>query len=259
MTNRIERLRIVTRNLSPVEAELLVVADAAYLTPETELVGRFTGPTCAYATTVEVAYPLRRLPQPVPDLPLARRVVIPEPSLWDPVSPFLYHSTIELWQGGDMHERRQSRHGLRVVALRPDGLRWNGKRLKLRVAPGPEIDADQLPALRAEGFNSLIADWPDPPLFAAAERVGFVVMSRPAAPDLEEESDSPSLLAWLLPDGWREEEAKWVVWVARQRRLVAAAPDGRPLPPGVSFVVGDTDQPLPRLLPDAEGEMGRIG
>src|SRR5262245_53340852 len=105
MTNRLTRLRVVNRNLSPVEAELLIVGDAAYLTRETELVGRFTGPTCAYATTIEVAYPLRRLPQPVPDLPLARRVVIPEPSQWDPVSPFLYHSTIELWQGGDMHQR----------------------------------------------------------------------------------------------------------------------------------------------------------
>jgi hypothetical protein len=258
MTNRIERLRIVTRNLSPVEAELLIVADAAYLTPETELVGRFTGPTCAYATTVEVAYPLRRLPQLVPGLPLARRVVIPEPSQWDPVSPFVYHSTIELWQGGDMHERRQSRHGLHVVALRPDGLRWNGKRLKLRVARGPEIDADQLPALRAEGFNSLMSDWPDPALLAAAERVGFLVLARPAAPDVDEEADSPSQLAWLLPDAWREDEADWSAWVGRQRRLVAAVADGRKLPAGVSFVVGDTDLPLPRLLADADGEMGRI-
>ncbi len=258
MTNRFERLRVVIRNLSPVEAELLVVADAAYLTPETELVGRFTGPTCAYATTVEVAYPLRKLPQPVPDLPLARRVVIPEPSLWDPVSPFLYHSTIELWQDGDMHQRRQSRHGLRVVALRPDGLRSNGKRLKLRVVPEGEVNDADLTARRAEGFNALIADWPDPALLAAAERIGFLMLARPAAPDVDEEGDSPALLAWLLPESWRDDEAGWSAWIARQRRLVAAVADGRPLPAGVSFVVGDSEQPLPRLLADAEGEMGRL-
>src|SRR5262249_43127631 len=153
----------------------------------TELVGRFNGPICAYASTVEVAYPLRRLPQPVPDLPLARRVIIPEPSQWDPVSPFLYHSTIELWQDGDMHQRLQSWHGLRTVALRPDGLRWNGKRLKLRVARGPEIEADHLSALRADGFNALIADWPDRPLLAAAEHVGFLLLAYPG--EVEEEID----------------------------------------------------------------------
>jgi hypothetical protein len=258
MTNRIERLRVITRNLSPVEAELLVVADAAYLTPETELVGRFTGPICEYSTTIEVAYPLRRLPQPVPDLPLARRVVIPEPSMWEPTCPFLYHSTIELWQGGDMHQRLQSRHGLHSVALRPDGLRWNTRRLKLRVAPG-EVEEAQLSTLRAQGFNALIADWPDPPLLAAAERVGFLIIARPALPTVDDEVDSVSLLAWLLPDSWREDEVGWLAWVARQRRFVGLPADGRLLSPGMSFVVGDANQPLPRLLHDAEGEMGRFG
>jgi len=257
MTNRLQRLRVVTRNLSPVEAELMIVAEAAYVTPETELIGRFTGPTCAYSTTIEVAYPLRRWPQPVADLPLARRVVIPEPSLWDPISPFVYHSTIELWQGGDMHQRVQARHGLHFVALRPDGLRWNGKRLKLRVAPG-EVEESELPRLHEQGFNALIADWPDPPLLAAAERVGFLMLARPATSEAVED-DSVSLLGWVLPDSWREDETVWSAWVAKQRRFVGVpADDGAP-PAGTSFIVGDTDQPLPRLLQSAEGEMGRVG
>jgi hypothetical protein len=132
MPNRIRRAAVVNRSLSPVEADLAVVVEADEVNERTEVRGRLIGPSCPYASTVEVAYPLRPFPRPMPDAPLSRRVVIPEPSLWDPISPFLYAGVLELWQDGAFADRTELRHGLRSVRLQSDGLLWNSKPLKLR-------------------------------------------------------------------------------------------------------------------------------
>ena len=97
--NRFRQLSIRDRSLSPADAELWVLAEPEQLTPATEIRGRLVGPTCPYSSTIEVAYPLRPFPKlPESLAPLTRRVVIPEPSMWDPVAPFLYQGAIELWQ-----------------------------------------------------------------------------------------------------------------------------------------------------------------
>ena len=69
----------------------------------TQVRGRLTGPRCPYTTTVEVAYPFREHSRDYgeggsPRLTL--RAIIPEPSWWDPQTPFLYEGPVELWQDG---------------------------------------------------------------------------------------------------------------------------------------------------------------
>ena len=63
----IRRVHVRYRSLSPAAAEVWVSAEVAGATPGAvgELHGRVMGPRCRYATTVEVAYPLRPLP-PLP-------------------------------------------------------------------------------------------------------------------------------------------------------------------------------------------------
>jgi hypothetical protein len=108
MTNRIVDLDVRTHRLSPTEAEVLVVVTAERTTPETTVRGRFVGPKCALSSTVEVAYPLRPLPHNVAEMPqLSARVVIPEPSLWEPECPFVYDGAVELWQDGQRCDVRQ--------------------------------------------------------------------------------------------------------------------------------------------------------
>ena len=95
MTNRIRRVSIENHSLVPAEAEVRLKVELAHVTPTTEVRGRLMGPRCPYSSTVEIAYPLRPLREPVPQ-GLACRVLIPEASLWDPVSPFLYEGPVEL-------------------------------------------------------------------------------------------------------------------------------------------------------------------
>lgn len=258
MPNRIVRLRLADRRLSPVEAEILVFADAENLSSDTELRGRLTGPSCPYATTIEVAYPLRKLPQPLPGMPLARRIVIPEPSFWDPTSPFLYRGVVELWEGEDLHERLSVRHGLRSAVLRPDGLRWNGQRLTLHVAPDEEIEPAQVPELKAQGFNAALLNWPDPALLEAAERLGLILIGKPTTPE-GDIPESAAIFGWLMPHDWRERESEWLDWLRRQRGPVGQYFDDQPIPEGVSFLIGGPAGPWLRLLPGDDGELGRIG
>jgi Glycosyl hydrolases family 2 len=99
MTNRILDVEIRTQRLSPAEAEVWVIVTAAQTTAGTSMRGRFVGPKCKLASTIEVAYPLLPFPHKPPDLPgLAARVVIPEPNYWEPECPFVYDCVIELWQ-----------------------------------------------------------------------------------------------------------------------------------------------------------------
>src|SRR5437763_15625817 len=119
MSQRIRRVELSDPTLVPAEAEVWVTVHLDRLTPTTAVRGRLMGPTCRYAGTVEVAYPLRSLgpsqKPPASEGPaLTTRVVIPEPSFWDPESPFLYHGPVELWEDGERREQVTVRHGLRT-------------------------------------------------------------------------------------------------------------------------------------------------
>jgi hypothetical protein len=206
MTNYIRHLEIHDHSLVPASAEVRITVRPERLTPMTELRGRLTGPRCPYADTVEVAYPLRPLPQS-PDNPnaLTARVVIPEASLWEPESPFLYEGAVELWQDGACCDRVALRHGLRAVRLGPAGLRVNGRPLTLH---GQSLtactDAEGF-TLRQAGVNLLVAPIAGVtlPLWELADRLGFFVLGRLAAsatiPDhVPQLATHSGCLGWLL-------------------------------------------------------------
>jgi hypothetical protein len=107
MENRISQLDLQISRLDPVGAEIRITVMPSQPTPTTEVRGRIVGPRCTGVTTIEVAYPIRPLAQRPVDLPgLAARVVIPEPSLWKPDTPFVYEVIVELWQNGLRCDRR---------------------------------------------------------------------------------------------------------------------------------------------------------
>jgi len=90
MNNRIRAVRLVDQRLNPAEAEIWVAIQPEQSSNHIELRGRLMGPRCPYASTVEIAYPLRPFPATV-GVPAGfqARVLIPEPSLWEPQTPFL--------------------------------------------------------------------------------------------------------------------------------------------------------------------------
>src|SRR5438105_5047045 len=112
--NTITAVHVIDRVLDPMQAELWVRVEVAHRSPATDVRGRFVGPRCPGATTVEVAYPLRPLRgEGEPDNVLLRRVIIPEPSFWDTESPFTYEAIVELWEGAQLVDERRFPHALK--------------------------------------------------------------------------------------------------------------------------------------------------
>ena len=267
MDNRILRLDVRDHSLAAAAAELRVAVTPEARTPATELRGRLTGPRCPYAATVEVAYPLRPPPGP-PPAPgvLTARVVIPEASLWEPESPFLYTLTVELWQDGRRCDEAVVTRGLRSVALGPRGLRVNGRALTLRGREAAGNDSEAL-AWRRAGCNLLLTPATAAPLWERADRLGFFVLVRlPGDADarlLDEASNHPSCLGVLLDAPGRPADLPGRIGV------VLDGPPTGPLPEGVHFVACPADRAadlaplgLPLLLlgpgPDAPGAFGRV-
>lgn len=216
MTNRIRNVHIRNRSMTPAEAELWITVEAEQVTPTTEVRGRLTGPRCVYASTVEVAYPLRPFARPVNGLALLTyRVIIPDPSFWDLESPFVYQGVIELWQDGTRCDQTPVLHGLRDLRLGGQGILLNRKPFFLRgtalyrpdyhrgTIPTIKNEAD-LRELREEGYNLLLAHREDDVVWELASRLGMLVLGylEPSEPDLQRAAElagQPSCLGWLLP------------------------------------------------------------
>jgi len=203
MANRILRVQVRDRSLDPAQAELWVVAETAHVHPTTELRGRLMGPRCLYSATVEVAYPLRPFPRRSEGLAgPAARVVIPEPSLWEPECPFVYEGTVELWEDGARVDQAPIRHGLRRILLGRNGLRVNGRPLMLRGRVMTECGDAAAAALRRAGYNLFVAP-ADADVWDVADLRGFFVLGRLHEPDdanlalAERRTAHPSCLGWL--------------------------------------------------------------
>jgi hypothetical protein len=206
--NRITGIRVRQRVLNPAEAELWVTVDAEGLSPEAEVRGRLLGPRCRYSTTVEVAYPLRPLPAAVSAGPgRTCRVIIPEPSFWDPESPFYYRGPVEVWLGNDKVAEAALRVGLRHIALSARGLRWNGQPLEVRGANCSELSDETALRLRAEGKNALLVpvSGETAAVWDAADEFGFVVLGLVPAEESARQrvadlGGHPCCLGWVLPE-----------------------------------------------------------
>jgi hypothetical protein len=233
MPPRIRRLDVRNHSLSPALAEVWITVVPDEPAEGMEVRGRLMGPRCPYASTVEIAYPLRPLPGPAcEETALTRRVVIPEASLWDPQSPFLYEGPVELWQAGQCCDRVSLRHGLRQLALDRRGLLCNGLPLRLRGRHEAPTTDDALQELRQEGCNLLLA--PTLPetadLWERAERLGMLVLGRLEENTPQDElaglSTRASCLGWLAPAAREDLPAGGLVGLEVKEPLPSAAPPG---------------------------------
>jgi hypothetical protein len=212
MSNRIIQVQVEIKRLSPVEAELQIMVLVEKNTESTEIRGRFVGPRCLYASTVEVAYPIQAHPHgpgdpneemrrawnsdetgwrrryaalggeksEPPERPpfVARRVLIPEPSLWEPQTPFLYTGLIELWQDARRCDGVTVTHGFRSLHLGASGLRVNDRLVPLHGTYRVPASKDEALALRGQGYNLLVAPHWGEHLWPVADEVGFLVLGR---------------------------------------------------------------------------------
>jgi hypothetical protein len=135
------------------------------------------GPRCRFASTVEIAYHLR--PLTGASAP-TKRVILPEPSLWEPQTPHLYSGPIELWQNGQRVDVVDVCHGLRQFTIGPRGLTVNGRLMTLRGRYVETLTDAEALALREAGINLLVVPVGDGSrhVWAIADHVGFLVLGR---------------------------------------------------------------------------------
>jgi hypothetical protein len=215
MSARIDEVTIKPVRLTPTEADLAVEVTFSPAGSPCELHGRLTGPTCAYSTTVEVAYPIRRSRVSEDDpRKLIGRVVIPEPSWWDPESPFLYGGVVELWEGNQKTDGVQVSFGLRSMKLTETGLIWNGHRLSLPGRRRETFRQEEVSELHENGYKLMVVPANDvnAPLWRTADRVGMLILgllSSSTPINIAALSRSPSCLGWVLTiDSDDEEKAR---------------------------------------------------
>jgi hypothetical protein len=219
---------------------------------------------------VEVAYPLRPLPRPDEGPALTARVSIPEASLWEPESPFLYEGTVELWHETECQDRVAVRHGLRLVTLGPRGLWINGRPLALRGRTLERLSEQEARELRRAGFNLVVAPVRDATgsLWDLGDRFGLFVLGQVTVADhspprlLRRLEAHASCLGWLgtatalAPGGWL------AAALPRTGRVLVGVegPIVGPLPPGVQFLACPAgaggfagDGAVPMLMLQANG------
>jgi hypothetical protein len=264
MSNRILQLSLTVPPPTPAQAEVRLALVPERLTPTTEVRGRLMGPRCHFSTTVEVAYPFRPAEQAPGELRL--RAIVPEPSLWEPQTPFLYEGPVELWQDGARCQAVRVRRGLRALTLGPRGLGLNGRSLLLRGRAVERLDEPEALVLRSAGYNLLVAPADQASLWDLGDRVGFLVLGRLRGAEiadlLTERAGHPSHLGWLLAPGMPPIVAPGSL-VGVEAPVDAAGFDflacpasaaGAALPRGLAvLVLGPGDLPAaPRLLGQAE-------
>jgi hypothetical protein len=180
MDNQIASVSIQDRRVNPATAELEIWVHPRRGTSEMHVRGRLVGPHCYYSSTVEVAYPfIEDLREWQKAALILLRVVIPEPSLWDPVTPFLYTGHVELWDNGRLCEQIQISHGLRMTPeLGPQGLRWNGRPLSLHGVRRSHCGEDEALQLHRVGYNLILAPATlrAKAIWRMAEQFGFLVL-----------------------------------------------------------------------------------
>jgi hypothetical protein len=234
MANRIKNISILA-GVGPDLAELVISLYPERLTSVTQVRGRFVGPRCPYATTVEIAYPLREQSREYqttasgsPHLYL--RVIIPEPNIWEPETPFVYQAILELWEGKEKADTLQITYGLKVIEFNSRGLRVNGRPLLLRGVCQTEYSEAEIRSLHQAGYNTLVVPaGPDTTRWCGlAERFGFLVLvhikdkadkkfrdlRKANATSRDFRTDYPSPLGWLVCADLLQDELGNMVLVA---------------------------------------------
>ncbi len=223
MNNRIREIIIRDHRITPVQAEIWITVVPEQQAPTTWMGGRLMGPKCHYATTVEVGYYMDRLVREVVNAPgLTRRVIIPEPSLWEPQTPFFYTGFVNLMQD-QTHVAGPVliSHGLRALTLGDHAWRLNGRSFHVHGVRRTELAEPDARQLRAESVNTLVA--PVLPTSRCASCLGWLIPPDWAYQELEPNGgltklvlDKDSSLGVRLRSGPPRLLPKWISFVASE-------------------------------------------
>ncbi len=246
--------------LTHAEAEIRFLVSRAASGADLHVRGRLMGPRCPYSSTVEVAYPLKEIERSVNkagETSILLRTVIPEPSMWDPQSPFLYSGPLGIWTGDRELERNTMQLGFVGWGLGTRGLRVNGQYVNLQAAAIDELDVSTCGRLREKAVNCLVVDVQNASVgtWDLADRYGFFVLGRIRKLEEWERARAlegrPSSLGWILSEeaaaGYKPKAIEGTTYTGSAPLIgLEAGRRAGDVPAGVSFLVAG---------PGASGEL----
>jgi hypothetical protein len=111
---------------------------------------------------------------------LHKRVVIPEPSWWEPASPFLYNASVELWEAEQFCDRVEKHCGLRVLRRGGRDFLLNGRPIEARATCYDRQSRQELVQLHQAGVNTLVVEVAETSeeIWDWADQLGFLVIGR---------------------------------------------------------------------------------
>ncbi|CAN5598120.1 hypothetical protein BH10PLA2_BH10PLA2_15520 [soil metagenome] len=240
--------------LTQAEAEIRFLVRTSSSGEDLHVRGRLMGPRCPYSSTVEVAYPLKeieRTSDAAGQTSILLRTIIPEPSMWDPQSPFLYSGPVGIWQRDQVLEQHTMQVGFVGWGLGTRGLRVNGQYTNLQAAVVGHLDPETCASLRDKQVNCLVVDVRDstPSVWELTDRFGFFVLGRlHSIKDWEQAralEGRPSSLGWILkPEavaGYKPRDIDGTTYTGSAPIIgLETGEESAPVPPGISFRVSGT-------------------
>ena len=197
MNAAIDSIQVLERRLGIADAELWIVGPP-------EMSGRLAGPKTRYASTIEAPFYLQKIPNPAAPSG-AQRVLIPEPSLWSPETPYLYEAKLDLGAMGKVRFNL----GLRRLTWTKEEFRINGGRVELKAVQRSTLEEADALALREAGINVVFVPVSQPSVWEVADRVGLLVIG-----EVGHQFDlalrlrrHPSVLGWMIDPRIPSEES----------------------------------------------------
>jgi len=228
MHDPLDDLQILQRRLDLIDAELWIVGPP-------EMTGRLAGPKTRCASTIEIPFYLQKIPHP--NAPAGgQRVLIPEPNLWSPETPYLYEAKLDL---GPSRGKAVFSWGFRRLAWGKDGLRVNGAILELNMERREGLDEAEAMVLREKGVK--VVELPAVPLNHAAwdvaDRVGLLVIGVVGRQldVVRKLQRHPSALGWIVDPHVRAIDGAGVA--GSFRHFLGVRDDGNAPPAWAEFVV----------------------
>lgn len=157
---RFQEVLVLMPRIDPVETRLVVVAAWDEPLAGLSLQGRLTGPRSMYTTTLEADFALRE--EPVFPGVSAPTVVqagcrLLDVNFWEPLHPFLYEGSIELWRAEEKLDELFVSVGVRHVAARDRQLWLNGQPWRVQgVRVRDNMDYETAAGWREAGCNAVM-------------------------------------------------------------------------------------------------------
>ena len=244
--------KVHCHRLNPAEVELQVLFHCADVISDPELKGRLMGPRNVYGETVEIAYPLRPL-RSENAAEYVGRIVIPEPSFWDPIAPLHYVGPLEFWDGDIPLLKAWATLGFFSRQVVRGKVISNGKPLTINGRELSQLDDDTVRQLRHKNINTVILPVDDKIIehCELSDRFGMLLLFSPTLPVsqdvIESVSEYASCLGWILPADME--------FPGTHSTLLGVDATGSPIPANLTrchFIYGEesTIEPceLPKLI-----------